>query len=141
MLVAWQLVNSTIGRALIGLVVLFLVASGAYWKGRSDRAAIDQSEALQARVTALQEDIKSRDRIAAAARDQISRLTTEREENDERIDAYEQELEAERERAATVEERAAATACIATQRDVDRLRQLNAPRLPGGLATPPGEAR
>lgn len=141
MLVAWQLINSTIGRALIGLVVLFLVASGAYWKGRSDRAAIDQSAALQARVTALQEDIKARDRIAASARADIVNLTNDREEYDERINAYEQELEAERERATTAEEKLAVAACLATPRDVERVRQLDAPRSSGGDPRPAGADR
>ena len=141
MLIAWQLINSTIGRALIGLVLLLAVGTGAYWKGRSDRAAIDQSAALQARLTALQEDIKARDRIAASVRADIIKLTGEREEYDERVDAYEQELEAERKRAQTAEERLAASACLATPRDVDRVRQLDAPRPTGGPPTDAGKDR
>ncbi len=129
MLAAWQLLTSPLGRALAAIVVVLLVGTGAYWKGRADRAALDRSALLAAQVEQLKADIASRERIAAAARETVARLEEEKAQDDELIAGYEDEL-AKREE----------PACRLSPADVERLRNGAAPGPAPKPAGAPGGA-
>lgn len=126
MLLVRLALGSEFGRLITMAIVCSLLSliaiTGAYIKGRNDRAALDRSAALQAQVEQLQEDIKARDRLASFNRTLTEQRLEEKAEDDERIAALEQEV--------TSGKR---PACRLTPADVERLRAIGEDRT-GGAA-------
>lgn len=116
-----------ISMAIIGSILSLIAITGAYIKGRNDRAALDRSAALQAQVEQLREDIKARDRLAAFNRTLTEQRLEEKAEDDERIAALEQDIA-----------NGKRPACRLTPADVERLRNIGEDR-PNG--TPGGSRR
>jgi hypothetical protein len=118
-----------ISMAIVCAGLSLIAITGAYIKGRNDRAAIDRSAALQAQVERLQEDIKARDRLAAFGRELADKRLEEKANDDERIADLERRL-AEDKR----------PDCLLTPADVERLRSIGedrpagTPRGAGGAA-------
>ena len=95
------------------LFIAFLAAtavSGAYVKGRLDSASNCRERELQAKIAAMERDIRIASQAETKAKDQIKRLEEEARQHDEQVSKYEEELRKRPDR------------CDLTPSDVNRLR-------------------
>jgi septal ring factor EnvC (AmiA/AmiB activator) len=86
------------------------VVSGAYVKGRLDSASGCRERELQAKIAAMERDIRIASQAETRAKDQIKRLEAEAKQHDEQVNEYEEELRKRPDR------------CDLTPADVNRLR-------------------
>lgn len=86
------------------------VVSGAYVKGRLDSASNCRERELQAKIAAMERDIRIANQAETKAKDQIRRLEQEARQHDEQVSQYEEELRKRPDR------------CDLTPSDVNRLR-------------------
>jgi hypothetical protein len=87
-----SLLLSPIGRWAAALLVAATLVAGAYLKGRSDRAALDESAALRASNAALVEMLDSTRKVAEAANARAERAAADQAATTERIADYETAL-------------------------------------------------
>jgi len=121
-----SLLLSPLGRWAAAFLVTATLIAGAYLKGRSDRAALDESAALRARVAGLREQLESTRIVAEAASARAERAAADQAATTERIADYEATLARRPDRA-----------CALDADDARRLRGIGH----GPQADPSGTAR
>ena len=124
------LILSPLGRWLAAAALAGMCIAGAYIKGRSDRAALDQSAALRATVASLQSELRSTAEIAKASAERAQAQQAEIEATTRKVQDYEAELA----------KRPPALSCVLDDRDVRDFNGLRNGAAPG-KASPPRAPR
>lgn len=119
------LLLSPIGRWLCMAALSAALIAGAYIKGRSDRAALDQSAALRATVTELNRQLVETKAVADAAQVRADQREADVTDAQGKVAAYERELA-----------KRTGRVCVLGGDDVGRLRDIIGPVPPAPPVRP-----
>lgn len=111
------LLLSPLGRWLAAAVLSLALVAGAYIKGRTDRARLDESAALRATVSSLTEQLQQTKAVADAAQLRADAREQEKATLDERVRDYE----------AALAKRRTECGCALSDDDIRMLRNIIGP--------------